>query len=88
MHYECYFLFFVFGFLYMIQELYGSLPGIVVPSVVESLTTRRILTMEWMDGTKLPWGDDAERLIGIGLECSVYQLLEEGFLHAGRGGRT
>lgn len=42
----------------MLQKLYGSLPGIVVPNVVESLTTRRVLTMEWMDGTKLPWGDD------------------------------
>lgn len=41
--------------------------------------------MEWIEGTKLPWGEDSERLIGLGLECSIYQLLEEGFLHAGEG---
>jgi predicted unusual protein kinase regulating ubiquinone biosynthesis (AarF/ABC1/UbiB family) len=58
------------------------LEGITAPRVVDELTTKRVLTMEWIEGTKLPWGDDAERLIGLGLECSTYQLLEKGFLHA------
>lgn len=58
------------------------LEGITAPQVVDELTTKRVLTMEWIEGTKLPWGDDAERLIGLGLECSTYQLLEKGFLHA------
>jgi len=55
---------------------------VTAPQVVDELTTKRVLTMEWIEGTKLPWGDDAERLIGLGLECSTYQLLEKGFLHA------
>ena len=58
------------------------LEGITAPRVVDEMTTKRVLTMEWIEGTKLPWGDDAERLIGLGLECSTYQLLEKGFLHA------
>lgn len=65
------------------KALYGSIEGIVTPAVFDEYTTRRVLTMEWIEGTKLPWGDDSERLIGLGLECSIYQLLEEGFLHAG-----
>lgn len=52
--------------------------------MVDELTTRRVLTMEFIEGTKLPWKDDAEKLIGLGLECSTYQLLETGFLHAGK----
>jgi ABC1 atypical kinase-like domain len=65
-----------------------SLTNLIHPAgIVQELTTRRVLTMEWMEGTKLPWGDDSERLISLGLECSTYQLLETGFLHAG-GYRT
>jgi predicted unusual protein kinase regulating ubiquinone biosynthesis (AarF/ABC1/UbiB family) len=65
------------------RKLYGSLEGIAAPEIVDSLTTKRVLVMEWIEGTKQPqWGTDAERLICLGLECSVYQLLQTGFLHS------
>ena len=67
------------------RKLYAAprLEGIAAPDVVDSLTTTRVLVMEWIEGTKQPqWGADAERLISLGLECSVYQLLETGFLHS------
>lgn len=67
------------------RKLYAAprLEGIAAPDVVDSLTTKRVLVMDWIEGTKQPqWGADAERLISLGLECSVYQLLETGFLHS------
>ncbi len=67
------------------RKLYAAprLEGIAAPDVVDSLTTKRVLVMDWIEGTKQPqWGPDAERLICLGLECSVYQLLQTGFLHS------
>jgi hypothetical protein len=44
---------------------------------------RRVLVMEWVDGVKGPWIEDGRRLLTIGLQCSVTQVLDTGFLHAG-----
>ena len=57
---------------------------LAVPRVYWHLTTRYVLTTEWIEGIKpVAWSDrDAPRLIRIGIECSLRQLLDEGFFHA------
>ncbi|CDF40749.1 unnamed protein product [Chondrus crispus] len=67
------------------DELYAKgNDNVHVPKVYKELTTKRILCMEWIDGDKAPWfpKDDAKRLIGIGVQCSLQQLLDKGFVHA------
>jgi len=70
-------------------QLYGHLPEIYVPRIYWDYTNRRVLTMEWIDGTKLTnpeairaQGVDAAHLIEVGVQCSLRQLLEHGFFHA------
>ena len=70
-------------------KLYGHLPDIYVPRIYWEYTGRRVLTMEWINGTKLTnmeaikaQGIDARHLIDMGVQCSLRQLLEHGFFHA------
>ncbi|MGD1939373.1 MAG: ABC1 kinase family protein [Cyanophyceae cyanobacterium] len=70
-------------------NLYSYLPDIYVPGIYWNYTGRRVLTMEWIDGTKLTnleeisaQGIDAKHLIEVGVQCSLRQLLEFGFFHA------
>jgi predicted unusual protein kinase regulating ubiquinone biosynthesis (AarF/ABC1/UbiB family) len=70
-------------------KLYGHLPEIYVPRIYWDYTNRRVLTMEWIDGTKLTNPEairaqniDAAHLIEVGVQCSLRQLLEHGFFHA------
>lgn len=57
---------------------------IYVPKIYRQYTTKRVLCMEWIDGDKAPWfpKEDAQRLIRIGVQCSLQQLLDKGFVHA------
>jgi predicted unusual protein kinase regulating ubiquinone biosynthesis (AarF/ABC1/UbiB family) len=71
------------------NELYGHLPEIYVPKIYWEYTGRRVLTMEWINGTKLTnieeiqaQGIDATHLVEVGVQCSLRQLLEHGFFHA------
>jgi predicted unusual protein kinase regulating ubiquinone biosynthesis (AarF/ABC1/UbiB family) len=70
-------------------ELYGHIKEIYVPKIYWEYTNRRVLTMEWINGTKLTQtaeieaqGIDARYLIEVGVQCSLRQLLEHGFFHA------
>lgn len=70
-------------------QLYGHLPDIYIPRIYWQYTQRRVLTMEWITGTKLTQlkeiraqGIDASYLIDVGVQCSLRQLLEHGFFHA------
>jgi predicted unusual protein kinase regulating ubiquinone biosynthesis (AarF/ABC1/UbiB family) len=70
-------------------ELYGGMPDIYVPSIYWQYTGRRVLTMEWITGTKLTnleavaaQGLNATYLVEVGVQCSLRQLLEHGFFHA------
>lgn len=70
-------------------QLYGHLPDIYVPRIYWQYTQRRVLTMEWITGTKLTQlqeirsqGIDAGYLVDVGVQCSLRQLLEHGFFHA------
>jgi predicted unusual protein kinase regulating ubiquinone biosynthesis (AarF/ABC1/UbiB family) len=62
---------------------------IAVPAIYRSLTSRRVLTMEWIEGVKLTrleavkaMGVNPDELVQIGVNCSLQQLLEHGFFHA------
>ncbi len=62
---------------------------IAVPKIYMETTSRRVLTMEWIEGTKLTnlegvkkLGIDPDEMIEIGVQCSLEQLLEHGFFHA------
>lgn len=70
-------------------QLYGHLPEIYVPKIYWDYTGRRVLTMEWIEGTKLTnisaiqeQGIEATHLVEVGVQCSLRQLLEHGFFHA------
>ncbi|HEY9807458.1 MAG TPA: AarF/ABC1/UbiB kinase family protein, partial [Candidatus Obscuribacterales bacterium] len=70
-------------------RLYGHLQDIYIPKIYWEYTQRRVLTMEWINGTKLTQpeklraqGIDASYLIEVGVQCSLRQLLEHGFFHA------
>lgn len=70
-------------------DLYGYLPEVIVPHIYPEFTNRRVLTMEWIEGTKLTnldaleaQGIDATHVIEVGVKCSLRQLLEHGFFHA------
>jgi predicted unusual protein kinase regulating ubiquinone biosynthesis (AarF/ABC1/UbiB family) len=71
------------------RELYGYIEEIYIPKIYWEYTGRRVLTMEWITGTKLTdikkiqaQGINATHLVEIGVECSLRQLLEHGFFHA------
>ncbi|VFQ86739.1 unnamed protein product [Cuscuta campestris] len=63
------------------RQLYGDIKDVVVPEMYMSQTTRKVLTMQWVEGTKLAEIKDLY-LIEVGVYCSFNQLLEHGFYHA------
>jgi len=70
-------------------SLYGSLPHIRIPKVYWEYTTRRVLTMEWIEGVKLTderglhsYGLRAVDFVDLGVDCTMRQLLEHGYFHA------
>ncbi|MBV9388877.1 MAG: AarF/ABC1/UbiB kinase family protein [Chroococcidiopsidaceae cyanobacterium CP_BM_ER_R8_30] len=70
-------------------RLYGHIPDVYVPRIYWEYTNRRVLTMEWINGTKLTQvealrdqGINARHIIEVGVHCSLRQLLEYGFFHA------
>jgi aarF domain-containing kinase len=54
---------------------------VVVPSTYSELTSRRVLTVSWLDGEKLSQSkaDDVGDLVNIGVICYLKQLLDTGF---------
>ncbi len=70
-------------------KYYGQMPEIHVPKIYWKYTGRRVLTMEWIEGTKLTdiqkmkaKGLDGWNVIEVGIQCSLKQLLDYGFFHA------
>ena len=71
------------------KELHKENNKIAVPKIYRNETSRRVLTMEWIDGIKLTnieavkkLGIDPNEMIEIGVSCSLQQLIEHGFFHA------
>jgi aarF domain-containing kinase len=56
---------------------------VFVPKTYEALTTRRVLTSEWVEGEKLSQStaDDVGTLVNVGVICYLKQLLDTGFFH-------
>ncbi|KEF42419.1 MAG: hypothetical protein ER33_06055 [Cyanobium sp. CACIAM 14] len=70
-------------------RLHSHNPRIAVPAIHRQATSRRVLTMEWIDGVKLTnldavraLGIDPDDMVEVGVNCSLQQLLEHGFFHA------
>lgn len=70
-------------------ELYSTIPDVFVPKVYTDLSTGKVLVMEWVDGARLndkarldEMGLDSSRLVDTLVQCSLQQLLENGFFHA------
>ncbi|MEB3322353.1 MAG: AarF/UbiB family protein, partial [Synechococcaceae cyanobacterium] len=70
-------------------RLHAHNPRIAVPAIHHHATSRRVLTMEWIDGVKLTnleavrgIGVDPDDMVQVGVNCSLQQLLEHGFFHA------
>mgnify|MGYP001416916064 CR=1 FL=1 len=71
------------------REFHKHNKNIAVPIIYKEFTSRRILTMEWIEGVKLTnlqavkeIGVNPDEMIQIGVQCSLEQLLEHGFFHA------
>jgi len=61
------------------RELYGSWDDVVVPPACTKLTRKKVIVMEWVEGTKGPWmGPEGIDMVRIGLRCSTDQLLRSG----------
>jgi len=70
-------------------ELYANIPNIFVPKIYTDLSTSKVLTMEWVDGCRLTdkesltaMGLDSTKLVDTLVQCSLRQMLENGFFHA------
>lgn len=71
------------------RKLYGGMKGVYLPRAFPRYCSRKVLVTEWVDGVKLI--DDEVRVrredLGIvetGIRFALTQLLDKGFLHAGR----
>ncbi|MCX5950494.1 MAG: AarF/UbiB family protein [Cyanobacteria bacterium] len=63
--------------------LHAANPRIAVPAIYHEATSRRVLTMEWIDGVKLTnleavrnLGIDPNEMVQVGVDCSLQQLRE------------
>jgi ubiquinone biosynthesis protein len=62
-------------------------PGqVIIPKVYWQLTSKKVLTLEWIDGTKLSQADLAEprrkELAALAAKVVMQQILLDGFFHA------
>ncbi|MEB3266873.1 MAG: AarF/ABC1/UbiB kinase family protein [Cyanobacteriota bacterium] len=71
------------------SQLHSHNLRIKVPAIHRQATSRRVLTMEWIEGVKLTnldavraLGIDPDDMVNVGVNCSLQQLLEHGFFHA------
>mmetsp|Transcript_5695 Transcript_5695/g.11042 ORF Transcript_5695/g.11042 Transcript_5695/m.11042 type:complete len:493 (+) Transcript_5695:30-1508(+) len=74
------------------SELYAqdvAIADVFVPKVYSELTTRKVLTMEWVDGFRLTdresleaYNLDGAKLVDTLVQCSLRQIMENGFFHA------
>lgn len=68
-------------------ELYGSVPRVRTPKVYWNFTSRRVLTMEWIDGVKLTdkaamnaAGLEVVDFVDVGIECTLRQVTATSFV--------
>lgn len=70
-------------------ELYSGLKDIHVPKIYTNLSSSKVLVMEWVDGVRLhdaraiqAMGFERARFVNTLVQCSMRQILENGFFHA------
>ncbi len=70
-------------------EYFRGDPDVYVPRIFWAYSTRRVLTLEWIDGIKLTDVEgiraanlEVKQLVRIGVVAGLKQLLEYGFFHA------
>jgi len=65
-------------------QMMSNLEGIVVPDVYFEYTGRKVIAMEWIDGVKLANASPSqiEKLVSLGVEAFLQQLLTLGFIQA------
>jgi ubiquinone biosynthesis protein len=68
------------------RENFRDEPRVVFPEVIESLSSERILTMSFIDGTKIlsthKTRSDPKRIARLGLQVLLKMIFEDGFVHA------
>lgn len=66
------------------RQVQARLPDVYVPAVYDEYTSRKVLTMQWMNGMKLADCSPAEinALVPKGVECFLFQLLGSNLFHA------
>jgi len=69
------------------KELYGRVEGIYIPEVFSNCSTREVIVTEWINGCKIVGEGSNEtavnmELLQLGIQCTLEQLLDQGFLHA------
>lgn len=64
--------------------LYGDVPDVSAPKIFWRFSNRRVLTMQWVDGVRLTSEQlaDNSHLVQTLVQCSLRQMLENGFFHA------
>ena len=57
---------------------------VISPIPYFEYTSRRVLVMEWIEGTKISQNsvEEIKKIVNIGIKCYLMQLLETGFFHA------
>jgi ubiquinone biosynthesis protein len=68
------------------RENFRDEPRVVFPEVIEALSSERILTMTFIDGTKIlsthKTRSDPKRIARLGLQVLLKMIFEDGFVHA------
>src|SRR5450432_157201 len=68
------------------RENFRNEPQVVFPEVIEALSTERILTMSFIEGTKIlstpSTRSDPKRVARLGLATLMKMIFEDGFVHA------
>jgi ubiquinone biosynthesis protein len=68
------------------RENFISQPAVIFPEVIETLSSERILTMTFIEGTKIlstrQTRSDPKRVARLGLQVLMKMIFEDGFVHA------
>jgi ubiquinone biosynthesis protein len=68
------------------RENFAGNPAVVFPEVIETLSSQRILTMSFIEGTKIlstrGTRSDPKRVARLGLQVLMKMIFEDGFVHA------
>jgi ubiquinone biosynthesis protein len=68
------------------RENFRAQPAVVFPEIVDALSSERILTMTFIEGTKIlstpATRSDPKRVARLGLQVLMKMIFEDGFVHA------